>query len=41
MAHSDKIFMLDKRGRLRALYGNSDKDEKLINDIVKLVEAEI
>jgi len=34
--HNDKIFLLDKLGRLRALYGHSDSDEKLINDIVSL-----
>ena len=41
VAHSDKIFLLDKRGRLRALYGKADKDEKLISDIVDLAAAEI
>lgn len=34
--HSDKIFLLDKLGRLRALYGNPDSDEKLIAAIQSL-----
>ena len=33
--HNDKIFLLDKRGRLRGLYSHSDKDEKLLRDILK------
>jgi len=41
VAHTDKIFLLDKRGRLRGLYDKSEPDEKLINDIVSLVVAEI
>ncbi len=41
VAHTDKIFLIDKRGRLRALYGKSDPDEQLINDIVSLVSADI
>lgn len=41
VAHTDKIFLLDKRGRLRALYGKTDSDEQLINDIVSLVSADI
>ena len=39
--HNDKIFLIDKRGRLRALYGQSDSDEKIFNDISALVRAEI
>ncbi|MCP3674452.1 MAG: SCO family protein [Gammaproteobacteria bacterium] len=41
VAHSDKIFLIDKRGRLRGLYGKSDPDEQLITDIVSLVSADI
>ena len=37
--HTDRIFLIDKRGRLRALYAQSDRDEKLLADIVSLVEA--
>lgn len=41
VAHTDKIFLLDKRGRLRALYGKTDTDEQLVNDIVSLISADI
>ncbi len=41
VAHTDKIFLLDKRGRLRGLYNKAEPDTKLINDIVSLVAAEI
>jgi len=41
VAHTDKIFLLDKRGRLRALYSKTDADEKIINDIVSLSAADI
>jgi len=41
VAHTDKIFLLDKRGRLRGLYSSGDQKEKLIKDIVSLAEAEI
>jgi len=34
--HSDKIFLLDRLGRLRALYGNADSDEMLINAVLSL-----
>ncbi len=40
VAHTDKIFLMDKRGRLRGLYTNSVDDEKLFNDIIKLIEAD-
>lgn len=40
-AHSDRILLLDKRGRLRALYSNLDDDEKIITDIVSLGKAKI
>ena len=39
--HNDKIFLIDKRGRLRALYGKSDSDEKILNDIAALARAEV
>lgn len=39
--HNDRIFMIDKRGRLRALYAQSDADEKMLSDIVSLAEADI
>ena len=41
VAHTDSIYLLDKRGRLRALYSHADKDEKIIADIVSLTNAEI
>jgi len=41
VAHTDKIFLLDKKGRLRGLYDKAEPDEKLINDIVSLAAAEI
>ena len=41
VAHNDKIFLLDKRGRLRALIGKTDPDQKLINDIASLAAAEL
>jgi len=41
VAHNDKIFLLDKRGRLRALYSKSDTDEDIINAIVSLSAAKI
>lgn len=34
--HSDKIFLLDKMGRLRALYGHSDSDDSIINAILSV-----
>ena len=39
--HNDRIFMIDKRGRLRALYAQSDPDEKILSGIVSLSEAGI
>jgi len=41
VAHTDKIFLLDKRGRLRGLYDKADPDEKLINEIISLASADI
>lgn len=41
VVHSDKIFLLDKSGRLRALYSKSDTDEDIINAIVSLSAAKI
>ena len=40
VAHTDNIFLMDKRGRLRATYGKTTKDEKLIKDIVSLAKAD-
>ncbi len=37
--HNDRIFLIDKRGRLRALFAQSDKDEKIIDAVVSLVQA--
>jgi len=39
MIHNDKIFLIDKRGRLRALYGKEATNEQVISDIVSLVKA--
>ena len=41
MAHTDKIFLLDKKGRIRGLYDKTDPDEQLINDIHSLISAGI
>lgn len=41
VVHNSKIFLLDKRGRLRSLYSDTDADEKMIKDIVSLAKASI
>lgn len=41
VAHTDKIFLLDKRGRLRGLYSISENKEKLLTNIISLNAAEI
>ena len=39
--HTDRIFLIDKRGRLRALYAQGDSDEKMLADIISLAESAI
>lgn len=40
VAHTDKILLLDKRGRLRGLYSHAD-DAVLLSAIVSLAEADL
>ncbi len=41
VAHTDQIFLLDKRGRLRGLYDKAESEDILINDIISLVSADL
>jgi len=41
VAHTDKVFLIDKRGRLRGLYSINENYEQLMTDIVRLVSATI
>lgn len=40
-SHTDKIFLLDKRGRLRALYDKSIPDKKIVDDVALLSGASL
>lgn len=39
--HNDKIFLLDKKGRIRALFSQSDPDEKVLQTTRALLDASL